>query len=90
MKQQVANYTVVIEKQKRLGTNETCYAAYVPALGIAVDTDRLEQVEKEVKSLIEFHLESLREESELIPVEAEQSFVTRTQVDIPIGAALAI
>ena len=89
MKQQIANYTVVIEKQKRIGTNKFCYMAYVPILGIATEADTIEQAEKEIKSLIQFHLESLTEEGEEITVEKENSFVTRSQVFIPKGALLA-
>ncbi len=62
MKRQVANYTVIIEKQKRMGTNLWCYMAYVPVLGIATDADTIEEAEKAVKSLIEFHIESLADE----------------------------
>lgn len=61
MKRQVANYTVILEKQKRMGTNKWCYMAYVPVLGIATDADTIEEAEKAVKSLIEFHIESLNE-----------------------------
>lgn len=88
MKQRIANYTVVIEKQKRLGANKTCYMAFVPILGIATEADTIEQAEREIKSLIQFHLESLAEEGEEIPIETENSFVTRSQVFIPKGAAL--
>lgn len=77
MKQKIANYTVIIEKQKRLGTNKNCYMAFVPTLGIATDADTIEQVEKEINSLIQFHLETLTEEHELIPVEAKPAFVTQ-------------
>lgn len=88
MKQQIANYTVVIEKQKRLGTNKECYMAYVPLLGIATDADTLEVVQKEIKSLIEFHLESLTQEGEEIPVERDSSFITRSTVVLPKGAVV--
>ena len=89
MKQQVTDYTVIIEKQKRLGTNKDCYMAYVPTLGIATDADTLDKIEKEIKSLIQFHLESLVEEGEEIPVEPEQTFVTKSQVSIPKGAIVS-
>lgn len=89
MKQRIANYTVVIEKQKRLGTNKTCYMAFVPTLGIATDSDTIEQVKNEIKSLIQFHLDSLAEEGKEIPVETESAFVTRSQVFIPKGAIVA-
>ena len=89
MNKNIANYTVIIEKQKRLGTGKDCFAAYVPVLGLAIDADSIEAVEKEVKSLIEFHIQSLAEEGETIPVESEETLVTRSKVVIPFGARLA-
>lgn len=86
MRQKIANYTIIIEKQKRFGTNKTCYAAYVPILGIATEADTIEQVEKEIQSLIQFHLDCLAEEGETIPVETEPTLVTRFQVLIPSRA----
>lgn len=89
MKKKIANYTVIIEKQKRIGTKKECFFAYVPVLGIATDADTLEQVQKEIKSLIEFHLQCLAEEGEPIPVESSYSLITKTEVDLPQGAVLA-
>ncbi len=89
MKKKIANYTVIIEKQKRMGTKKECFSAYVPVLGIATDADTLEQVQKEIKSLIEFHLQCLAEEGEPIPVESSSSLITKTEVNLPQGAVLA-
>lgn len=86
MKQKIANYTVLIERQKRMGTNKMCYMAYAPILGIATDADIIEDAEKEIKSLIEFHIESLAKEGEEIPLETGESFVTRSQVHLPKSA----
>lgn len=90
MKQNIANYTVVIEKEKRLGTNETCYNAVVPILGIATEADTLEQVQKEIQSLVQFHIESLSEEGEDIPVESGQSFITKIQALLPYKTHIAV
>lgn len=89
MEKKLANYTVIIEKQKRMGTNTSCYMAYVPVLGIATDADTIEQLEKDVKSLIEFHLECLTKEGEEIPAETEHAFITKSEVTIPRGAIFA-
>lgn len=86
MRQKIANYTILIERQKRMGTNKICYMAYVPILGIATDADFIEEAEKEIKSLIEFHIESLAREEEEIPIEAGETFVTRSQVNLPKSA----
>lgn len=89
MQQKIANYTVVIERQRRLGTNKIYYMAYVPILGIATDAYTIEEVEKEIKSLMEFHLESLVKEKEDIPLETEETFITKSQVNLPKGASFA-
>ena len=89
MKQKIANYTVIIESQKRLGTNKTCYTALAPILGIATEADTIEEVKKSIQSLIQFHLESLTQEGETIPLEAGYPLVTRSQVIIPSGANIS-
>ncbi len=90
MKQNIANYTVVIEKEKRLGTNEICYSAVVPILGIATEADTLEQVQKDIQSLVQFHIESLSEEGEDIPVESGQSFITKIQALFPYKKHISV
>lgn len=62
--------------------------AYVPILGIATDADFIEDAEKNIKSLIEFHIESLAREGEEIPIEIGETFVTRSQVNLPKRALL--
>lgn len=89
MKQQVTNYTVVIEKEKRTGTNKACYTAFVPFLGIATEADTIEKVEQEIQSLIQFHVESLAEEGVEIPVEQGNSLVTKSAVNLPSDAIIA-
>ena len=55
-------YTVVIE---RTANN---YAAYVPDLpGCVATADTREEVLKEVREAIEFHIEGMREDGETIP-----------------------
>lgn len=89
MKQRFTDYTIVIEKEKRIGTNRACYTVFVPILGIATEADSIEEAKKAAKSLIEFHLQCLTEEGEKIPIEASNSFITKTGVALPENAALA-
>lgn len=89
MKQIVTNYTIIIDQEKRTGTNKTCYTALVPILGIATEADTLEQAQKDIQSLVQFHLESLAKESEPIPVETTPSLVTRFEAKLPENAILA-
>jgi predicted RNase H-like HicB family nuclease len=88
MKQQVANYTVIIDKEKRMGTNDICYTAFVPVLGIAVDADTIEEVQKEIASFIQFHIECLVEEGEEVPVENDSSFITKLRTVLPSGVKI--
>ncbi len=89
MKQNIANYTVVINKEKRTGTNKICYSAFVPTLGIAADADSLEEVQKEIQALIQFHIECLTKEGEKIVVETSNVLVARSQVRLPQNAQIA-
>ena len=86
MKQRITNYTVIINKEKRTGTNLECFSAFVPTLGIATDADSLEEIKKEIKKLIQFHLESLASENEKIPVEDKSLLVARSEVLLPENA----
>ena len=88
MKQTIANYTVVINKEKRAGTNKNCYSAFVPILGIATDADTLEKVQQEIKDLIQFHLECLAQEGEEIQIEGNNVLVARSEVVLPHNAQI--
>lgn len=89
MKQTVANYTVIIEEQVRTGSKKSCYYAYVPILGIATEADTLMEIKKEIKKLVEFHIESLAEEGEEIPVEQKPSIITMLRTILPKNAQIA-
>ena len=89
MKQQIANYTVVIEKEKRTGTKKDCYTAMVPLLGIATEADTLSQVKKDIKELVQFHVECLSEEGSEIPVETGESVITKVAAFLPSKTRLA-
>jgi len=89
MKQSIANYTVIIDKEQRTGTDAVCYTVYVPVLGIATEGDTIEQAQETVKELIEFHLDSLAQEGEAIPLETTETLVTRSQVKLPANSNLA-
>jgi predicted RNase H-like HicB family nuclease len=56
-------YAVVIEKSKDGG-----YWAYVPDLpGCASRGDTAEEVERNIREAVEFHIESLRDHGEPVP-----------------------
>jgi predicted RNase H-like HicB family nuclease len=60
-------YAIVIEK------SESNYSAYVPDLPGCVATGAsIRQVETEIREAIEFHIEGLREDGNLIPLPSSQ------------------
>lgn len=89
MKQKVLDYTVVIEKEVRSGTKIPCYTAYVPVLGIATEADTLDLVKKAIQEMMKFHLESLADEGEEIPVQKESSIITKLSTLLPRNAQIA-
>lgn len=55
-------YAVVIEKAR------SNYSAYVPDLPGCVATGAtIEEVEKEIREAIEFHIEGMRQDGEIVP-----------------------
>ena len=55
-------YAVVIEKA------QSNYSAYVPDLPGCVATGiTIEEVEKEIREAIEFHIEGMRQDGEIVP-----------------------
>lgn len=57
------DYRVIIKPDKRTGSNETCFSAVCPTLGIAADGDSFEEVLAEIQGLIRFHLQCLAAEN---------------------------
>lgn len=55
-------YAVVIEKA------QSNYSAYVPDLpGCVATGSTIEDVEKEIREAIEFHIEGMRKDGEIVP-----------------------
>ena len=57
MEKQVLNYRIIIEPEK-MG-RKTVYNAYCDTLGLADYGDSIDEVIKNIKSLIKFHIECL-------------------------------
>jgi predicted RNase H-like HicB family nuclease len=70
------HYAVVIEK------TGTGFGAYVPDLPGCVSTGRtLQETERNIREAIEFHLDGMREDGDLIP---EPTTVT-VSIEIPVA-----
>ena len=70
-------YLILIE-----GTEGENYSAYAPDLPGCVATGRaIDEVEREMRDAIAFHVEGLREAGEPIP---EPSDLTTTYIEVPV------
>lgn len=78
------NYRIVIEPDKRTGTNKPCFTAYCPTLGLADDGDTIEEALKNIKELIDFHVKSLVSESKEVPSdEVSKDVITSVSIENP-------
>lgn len=91
MEKTVLNYRVIIEPDKRTGTNKACFTAYCPALGIADDGDTVEEALASIKEGIQCYLEALIKDGHEVPQpdNIEEGFVTSTKVSLPKGVKVA-
>jgi len=85
MEKAVLNYRVIIEPDERTGTNEPCFTAYCPKLGIADGGDTIEEALASIKEGILCYLEALVEDGEEIPPpdNIEEGLVTSTKISLP-------
>ncbi len=60
------NFKIIIKKDQRTGSNETCYSSYVPGLGLSADGDTVNDAIKNTEKLIKFHISCLLEEGDKI------------------------
>ena len=59
MEKIVGSFRVIIEPDERVGTNESCYTAYCPTLGIADDGDTIEEALASIKEGIKCYIGAL-------------------------------
>lgn len=77
-------YRIVIAPDVRTGSRRTCFTAFVPALGVAVEGDTVEEARENAKNLITFHIESLKKEGVALPIEAvAHEFITTARIPMP-------
>ena len=90
METRVLNYRIIIEPDVRTGTNEPCYTAYCPTLGVADSADTLEEVRINIKKAIEVYIDSLVSDKQPVPTDQiEDSLVTFTSIKAPPHIRLA-
>ena len=77
-------YRIVITPDVRTGSGEKGFTAFVPALGIADSGDSVEEAFQNIRKMIAFHLESLRKEKQILPVEQPSAeFITIARIAVP-------
>lgn len=91
MEKIVLNYRVIIEPDERTGTNEPCFTAYCPKLGITDSGDTIEEALASIKEGIQCYLEALVKDGEEIPQpdNIEEGIVTSTRIFLPKKAKIA-
>ena len=91
MEKQVLNYRVIIEPDKRTGTNEPCFTAYCPKLGLTDDGDTVEEALAAIQEGIQCYLEALAKDGVEVPAadNIEEGLVTSTKVSLPAGIKIA-
>ncbi len=67
MEKLILNYRVIVEPDTRVGTNEKCFTAYCPTLGIADDGDTIDQALETIKEGIQCFVEALVKEGKDVP-----------------------
>lgn len=91
MQKQVLNYRVIIEPDKRIGTNDPCFFAYCSTLDVATDGDTFEEVLKNIQDAISLRVAVLVDEGEEVPVDRiDEEVLVHTTVVAPKGIRIAI
>lgn len=67
MEKFVLNYRVIVEPDTRVVTNEKCFTAYCPTLGIADDGDTIDEALESIKEGIQCYVEAIVEDGKEVP-----------------------
>ena len=91
METKVLNYHIIIEPDKRTGTNEKCYSAFCPTLGISDSGDTIDEAITNLTKAIKVWVKSLTKDGEPVPVDhLEKTIITTTSIKAPLNIRLAI
>lgn len=85
MEEKVLNYRVIIEPDRRLATDDFCFTAYCPTLGIADSGDTVEEALSNIKEAISVWIETLIRDEMEVPKDdvTENAFITMASVKAP-------
>lgn len=82
MDTKILNYRVVIEPDERTGSDEPCYCAYCPTLGVADDGDTIDEALANIRGAIEAYVESLIMDGLEVPVDKPVGVLTSIQIPL--------
>ena len=74
-------YQVLVQADRRIGTNERAYTAYVPVLGIATDGDSFEQALANAREAAEVYVASFVDDGLEVPTDGG-SFVAAASISL--------
>lgn len=84
METKILNYRIIVEPDVRTGTNESCFTASCPTLGIADSGDTIEEAIANIKNGIKAWVEALAYDNQPVPVDhIEGSLVAFTSIKAP-------
>lgn len=76
------SYQVLVEADRRLGTNELAYTAYVPSLGIASDGDSFEEALANAREATTAYVDSLIDDGLDVPTTDGSTFVAAANIQL--------
>lgn len=83
MKTTVLNYRVIVEPDTRTGTEEPCFTATCPTLGVADGGDTVEEAIANVRGAIQAYVESLVDDKLPVPIDQPgRDLITTTEVKV--------
>lgn len=81
MQTTILNYRVIVEPDRRTGTDEPCFTASCPTLGVASDGDSIEEAIANVTEAVSAYVAFLVRREEFVPADdPEKEILTTTQV----------
>lgn len=75
-------YQVLVQADRRIGTNERAYTAYVPSLGIATNGDTFEETLANAREATAAYVESFVDDGLEVPTVDESSFVATASISL--------
>lgn len=91
MEKFILNYRVIVEPDIRLGTNEKCFTAYCPTLGVVDDGNSINEALENIKEGIQCYIEALVKDRVEIPRpdNLNEGIISGVSIKLPIKPHLS-